>query len=143
MTELGVEADEDGHYLKDIVQELEDTTQTYSDAITEMKGIQQDRYLNLLTQDERNGCKDVGIAEEMLKLGTQIQTQMGVILTFFDTLDNAESRVAINEGVTSEYRPLEVPGSDESIGFDSDEHYEFRQRICEEYIEGLNSISQN
>lgn len=140
MKELGVEADMDGHYLKDIVQELEDTTQTYLNAITTMKVIQHDSYLNALSEAERNGCKSTGIAEEILKLGTQIQTQMGVILTFFDTLENAETEQAQDEGVVISYRPLGDPDSDESIDFDSDEHYEFRQKICEEYIGGLNSI---
>ena len=81
MKELGVEADMDGHYLKDIVQELEDTTQTYLNAITTMKVIQHDSYLNALSEAERSGCKS-WYRREILKLGTQIQTQMGVILTF-------------------------------------------------------------
>jgi hypothetical protein len=138
---LGSDQGDPGEYLTSIESNIGDTQGTFEEAIATMKSVQQQAYLKHLDVTLRDHCIESGLAEKILKLACEIMMQAGIILTFFDVIDNVETKHGLNHGIAS-CLPLidKEKGGTWKFKLDSKEHRELRMKHCKEYITALNDI---
>jgi len=137
---LGSETGDPGEYLASIESNIGDTQGTFQEAIATMKAVQQQAYLTNLDAPLKDHCIESGLAEKILKLACEIMMQAGIILTFFDVIDNVETKHGLNHGMPC--LPLIDEEKDGTWKFklDTKEHRELRMKHCKEYITALNDI---
>lgn len=138
---LGV--DTAGKYLTAIIEEMSNTLSTFEVMVEHITSKQHDSLVQNLTPEQSEACKRLGIVENILKFGTEIMTQVGIVVSFFDVLDKVETAYAENDGKQNIAYPLiDLVSETGKLPYakGSENHSQLRISLCEEYIGALNTL---